>query len=109
MTLPLTIALLALWSVAMFRYGRSVLFPPASLAIVWTITLFAIWLCGDMYFPLTNTANEIVLAGVLAFSLGGICARRGPFAQGRNTGRRPRTTAYAGRPLADRRRNTFRC
>ena len=30
MTLPVTIALLAVWSVAMFRYGRSVLFPPAS-------------------------------------------------------------------------------
>jgi hypothetical protein len=74
MTLPVTVALLALWSVAMYRYGRSVLFPPASLGIVWTITLFAIWLCGDLYFPLTTRANEIVLAGVLAFSLGGICA-----------------------------------
>ena len=83
MTLPLTVALLALWSVAMFRYGRSVLFPPASLGIVWTITLFAIWLCGDLYFPLTTTANEIVLAGVLAFSLGGICAVVVPLWRGR--------------------------
>ena len=81
MTLPVTVALLALWSVAMVRYGRSVLFPPASLGIVWTITLFVIWLCGDTYFPLTNTANEIVLAGVLAFSLGGICAVVAPFSQ----------------------------
>ena len=56
-TLPLTVALLALWSVAMYRYGRSVLFPPASLGIVWTITLFAIWLCGDLYFPLTTRAR----------------------------------------------------
>jgi oligosaccharide repeat unit polymerase len=78
MTLPLTIALLALWSVAMCRYGRSVLFPPASLAIVWTITLFAIRLCGDTYYPLTPTADEIVLVGVLAFSLGGICAVAAP-------------------------------
>ncbi len=74
MTLPVTIALLALWSVAMYRYGRSVLFPPALLAIVWTLTLFAVWLCGDVYFPLTSTANEIVLAAVLAFSVGGLCA-----------------------------------
>jgi oligosaccharide repeat unit polymerase len=59
---------------AMYRFGRSVLFPPAALAIVWTITLFAIWLCGDLYFPLTTKADEIVLAGVLAFSLGGIFA-----------------------------------
>jgi oligosaccharide repeat unit polymerase len=63
----------------MVRYGRSVLFPPASLAIVWTITLLAIWVCGDIYYPLTNTANQIVLAGVLAFSAGGFCALAAPF------------------------------
>jgi oligosaccharide repeat unit polymerase len=67
---------------AMYRYGRSVLFPPASLGIVWTITLFAVWLCGDLYFPLTTRANEIVLAGVLAFSLGGICAVVAPLREG---------------------------
>jgi oligosaccharide repeat unit polymerase len=83
MTLPATVALLALWSVVMYRYGRSVLFPPASLGIVWTITLFAIWLCGDLYFPLTTKANEIVLGGVLAFSLGGICAVVAPIRKGR--------------------------
>jgi len=67
----------------MYRYGRSVLFPPASLGIVWTMTLCAIWLCGDLYFPLTTTANEIVLTGVLAFSLGGICAVAVPLRRGR--------------------------
>ncbi len=79
MTLPPTIVLLALWSVAMVRYGRSVLFPPASLAIVWTITLLAIWICGDIYYPLTNTANQIVLTGVLAYSVGALCALAAPF------------------------------
>jgi len=83
MTLPVTVALLALWSLAMLRYGRSVLFPPASLGIVWTITLFVIWLCGDLYFPLTTKADEIVLAGVLAFSFGGICAILVPLWKGR--------------------------
>ncbi len=83
MTLPVTIALLAVWSLAMVRYGRSILFPPALLGIVWTITLFAIWLCGNMYYPLTITAYEIVLAGVLAFSLGGICAVVVPLWRGR--------------------------
>src|SRR5947209_2677640 len=78
MTLPLTIVLLVLWSVAMVRYGRSVLFPPASLAIVWTVTLLAIWICGDTYYPLTNVANQIVLAGVLAYSAGGTCAMATP-------------------------------
>ncbi len=83
MTLPLTITLLAVWSAAMYRYGRSILFPPASLAVVWTITLFTIWLCGDIYYPLTTTANQIVLVGVLAFSLGGICAVAVPLSRGR--------------------------
>jgi oligosaccharide repeat unit polymerase len=83
MTLPITVALLTLWSLAMVRYGRSVLFPPATLAIVWAITLFAVWLCGDVYFPLTATADAIVLTGVLAFSLGGVAAVATPLWRGR--------------------------
>ena len=58
----------------MIRYGRSLLFPPAALATVWTATLLTIWLCGDLYFPLTVAAHEIVFTGVLLFSLGGFCA-----------------------------------
>jgi oligosaccharide repeat unit polymerase len=84
MSLPFTIALLALWSLAMYRYGRSILFPPASLGTVWTMTLLAVWLCGDIYYPLTSTADEIVLAGVVAFSLGGICAVVSPLAKWRS-------------------------
>jgi oligosaccharide repeat unit polymerase len=82
MTLPPTVFLLALCSLAMVRYGRSILFPPAALAMVWTVTLFALWLCGDIYFPLTTTADEIVLAGVLAFSVGGVCAVSAPMGRG---------------------------
>ncbi len=62
----------------MVRYGRSVLFPPASLAIVWTLTLLAIYVCGDIYYPLTTTASQIVLVGVAAFSVGGACAVTAP-------------------------------
>ncbi len=83
MTLPITVALLGVWGLAMYRYGRSALFPPAALAIVWTITLFAVWLSGDLYFPLTIIANEIVLTGVLAFSLGGVSAVAAPLWRGR--------------------------
>ena len=82
MTLPPTIALLALWSLAMHRYGRSILFPPASLGTVWTITLLGVWLCRDLYYPLTAKADEIVLAGVFAFSAGGICAVASPLWKG---------------------------
>jgi oligosaccharide repeat unit polymerase len=84
MTLPPAIALLALWSLVMHRYGRSLLFPPACLSIIWTLTLLAIWLCGDLYYPLTATADEIVLTGNLAFSLGGICATQAPLGNGRS-------------------------
>jgi oligosaccharide repeat unit polymerase len=83
MNLPVTILLLACWSAVMVRYGRSVLFPPASLALVWTATLLAIWLCGDLYYPLTEKADEIVLVGVLAFSVGGACAVTVPVRAGR--------------------------
>ena len=48
-------------------------------AIVWTMTLFAVWLCGNIYFPLTTTADAIVLAGVLAFSVRRYLRCRGSF------------------------------
>jgi oligosaccharide repeat unit polymerase len=83
MRLPVTVALLGLWSLTMVRYGRSVLFPPATLGIVWTTTLLAVWLCRSIYFPLTTTADAIVLTGVLAFSLGGIAAVAAPLWRGR--------------------------
>src|ERR1700760_186568 len=83
MTLPITVTILALWSVVMWRYARSVLFPPAALAMVWTFTLLVIWLCGDIYYPLTTVANEIVLVGVGAFSLGGFVAVFLPIPRGR--------------------------
>ena len=83
MTLPLTIALLTLLTLAMYRYGHSLLFPPAALSTVWTLTLLTVWLCEDLYFPLTPKANEIVFIGVLAFSLGGLCAVHAPLLRGR--------------------------
>jgi oligosaccharide repeat unit polymerase len=79
----LMVALLGMWSVFMLRYGRSALFPPALLSIVWTLTLLAILLCGDFYFPLTATTNVIVLTGVVAFSLGGMLAVAAPLWKGR--------------------------
>ena len=83
MSLSLTVLLLALWSLAMFRYARSLLFPPATLAVVWTLTMLAIYLCDDIYYPLTTTANEIVLAGVFAFTCGGLCAIPVPMGRGK--------------------------
>ena len=62
----------------MYRYGRSILFPPALIATVWAVTISAIWLCGDLYFPLTSTALDIVLVGVFAFSVGSLLAVHAP-------------------------------
>jgi oligosaccharide repeat unit polymerase len=86
MTLTVTVTLLGIWSLLMLCYGRSMLFPPALLAVVWTATMLAILLCGNLYFPLTRTANEIVLAGILAFSAGGVCAVAAPLWRGRTVG-----------------------
>jgi oligosaccharide repeat unit polymerase len=82
MTSLLILAAFGLWSAAMLHYGRSALFPPALLSIVWTATLLALWLCGDLYFPVTLTAQVIVLTGVLAFSFGGILAVAAPLRRG---------------------------
>jgi oligosaccharide repeat unit polymerase len=76
--LPVTVAILALWSVTMYRYGRSALFPPAILALVWAFTLLGLWASGTMYFPITGKTLAIVLLGVAAFSLGGVLAVRLP-------------------------------
>jgi oligosaccharide repeat unit polymerase len=46
--------------------------------------MLAIWLCGDLYYPLTAKADEIVLVGVLAFSIGGVCAVAVPVHAGRS-------------------------
>jgi oligosaccharide repeat unit polymerase len=76
--LPVTAAILASWSLTMYRYGRSALFPPALLALVWAFTLLGLWACGTMYFPITGKTQAIVLLGVAAFSLGGVFAARLP-------------------------------
>jgi oligosaccharide repeat unit polymerase len=89
MTLPLTVVLLGLWSIAMLRYGHSPLFPSALLSLVWTVTLLTIWLCGDTYFPLASTTNLIVLTGVFAFSMGGMGAVAAPLRRGRRLNETP--------------------
>jgi oligosaccharide repeat unit polymerase len=91
MSLPVVVGLLGLWSMVTYRYGRSALFPPALLSIVWLLTLLTIWLCGDLYFPLGATTNVIVLTGVLAFSLGGSCAIVVPLWKGRRLEDVPRS------------------
>ncbi|HEX6773615.1 MAG TPA: O-antigen polymerase [Acidobacteriaceae bacterium] len=67
----------------MYRYARSMLFPPAMIAAVWAITIATIWMTGDLYFPLTNRALEIVIVGIIAFSAGGVLAVSAPRSRGK--------------------------
>ena len=83
MTLLIAIPLLTILTLALCRYGRSLLFPPAALSAVWALTLFFLWLFQDVYFPVTTKAIEIVFVGVLAYSLGGISAVAAPVERSR--------------------------
>lgn len=78
MTLSIAVILLAGWGVLMYRYGRSILFPPALLTLVWAATFFGLLVCGDMYYPIMSQTAWYVLAGVLAFSAGGVLIIRLP-------------------------------
>src|ERR1700748_1689537 len=78
MSLSMAILLLSLWGVFMWRYGRSILFPPALLTLVWAATFLVLFLCGDMYYPITRSTVFIAFAGIIAFSTGGLLAIRLP-------------------------------
>jgi oligosaccharide repeat unit polymerase len=78
MSLTMAILVLSGWGFFMYRYGRSILFPPALLTFVWAVTLLVLLLCGGMYYPIFHSTMFIVVAGVLSFSLGGLLAIRLP-------------------------------
>src|SRR5215469_373775 len=78
MSLTVIIALLSLWGFLMYRRGRSILFPPALLTLVWAATFLVLLLCGDMYYPITHSTIFIAFAGIVAFSIGGLLAIRLP-------------------------------
>jgi oligosaccharide repeat unit polymerase len=78
MSLTMAILLLSVWGFLMHRYGRSILFPPALLTLVWTATFLVLLLCGDMYYPITRSTVFIAFAGIIAFSIGGLLAIRLP-------------------------------
>jgi oligosaccharide repeat unit polymerase len=78
MTILYAVTLLALWTGTMRYVGRSTLFPPVILSIVWTVTLIGVGLFGDAYYPVKESTIVLVIVGVLAFSLGGLVAIRVP-------------------------------
>lgn len=98
MTLSVAVILLAGWGLLMYRYGRAVLFPPALLTLVWAATLLGLLVCGNMYYPIMSQTIWYVLAGVLAFSAGGLLVVRLPRPQSFNLSRvRPQRVAFIHR------------
>jgi oligosaccharide repeat unit polymerase len=78
MSLLLSVIVLSGWLILMYRYGRTILFPPAVLTLVWAATLLGLFLCGDMYYPVLGSTIWYVLAGVFAYSIGGVLVVRLP-------------------------------
>src|ERR1700745_758774 len=78
MSLSMAILLLSVWGVFMWRYGRSILFPPALLTLVWAATFLVLFLCGAMSYTITRSTGFIAFAGIVAFSIGGLLAIRLP-------------------------------
>ena len=70
MFLVITILLMAGLAAINFRVSRSVLYPPALLAVTWTILLALLLASGDMYYPISRPTMIVYLAGVVAFSVG---------------------------------------
>jgi oligosaccharide repeat unit polymerase len=78
MSLTTAILLLSAWGFLMYRRGRSILFPPALLTLVWAATFLVLLLCGNMYYPITHGTVFLALAGIVTFSIGGLLAIRLP-------------------------------
>jgi oligosaccharide repeat unit polymerase len=70
----LTILALAAVSLVNFRFSRTVAYPPFILSSMWMATLLFLWLLGDMFYPLTAATQMYFLAGIVAFSAGGLLA-----------------------------------
>ena len=72
--LILSVLILGAVSLANFRFSRSVAYPPFILSAVWMATLLFLWFLGDMFYPLATTTQLYFLAGIAAFSTGGLIA-----------------------------------
>ena len=53
---------------------RSIMAPAVFFVSVWAVTLAALALCGDLFFPISVVTLLIYLVGALAFSIGGMLA-----------------------------------
>jgi oligosaccharide repeat unit polymerase len=53
-----------------YRVSKSVLHPPALLALTWTILLTLLLATGDAYYPISTSTMIVYLSGVAAFSVG---------------------------------------
>lgn len=52
--------------------GRSLLFPPALFSAMWLLNLFVLWVIGDLFFRVSDTACLVYLLGAVSFAVGGL-------------------------------------
>lgn len=71
MILFVLIALLCL-SVLNHHVSRNILYPPFLFCFIWFLSLTALALSGDAFYPVTTEALLVYLAGALFFSIGGL-------------------------------------
>jgi len=70
MFLIITILLMAGLAATNYRVFRTVLYPPALLAMTWTILLTLLLATGVAYYPISPPTMLVYLAGVASFSVG---------------------------------------
>ena len=56
--------------------ARNALYPPSLFTAVWLVSLSALALSGDTFYPISIETMMVFLVGAIAFSLGGLAAHR---------------------------------
>lgn len=74
--LILTIVLLILLALFAYRASGNLLFPGVIFSGTWALTLAALWLSGDTYFPISVMTNMVYLLGAAALCTGSLWGAR---------------------------------
>lgn len=67
--------LFALLCLSVFNYSisRNVLYPPFMFSATWLLSLLALVLSGDTFYPVAREALLVYMVGAMFFSIGGVC------------------------------------
>ena len=70
--LSLTILFFLGLSLLNYRMSKSAFFPGTVFCSMWTISLFALLVCGDTFYPVMNEALLVYVLGAIFFTAGGV-------------------------------------